>query len=127
MVEGILVLTWNSGLEIWVAIPLCYVTSFIGKLPIEKIAERVRDALGSPPAIFAHSDERGPVPRPEKSIKCQSACLKLAIRGDKPIEIGQLGVKCITDALETVERDFAHFGEPGDGGGFHVDEGGFIG
>ena len=33
----------------------------------------------------------------------------------------------VADALDAVERDAAHGGETGDGGGLHVDEGGVVG
>lgn len=34
--------------------------------------------------------------------------------------------KTVADAFDAVERDSAHLGETGDGGGFHIDERGGI-
>ena len=45
----------------------------------------------------------------------------------KRLKSGRRSVKAVADAFDAVERDAAHGGEAGDGGGLHVDEGGVVG
>src|SRR5580692_1842644 len=87
---------------------------------IQEIGERLRDALGSPSAIFAHLRQSRPVPRSQCGIKTKTKGMKPSMQGDETVEIGQFGVECVADAFEAVERDAAHLGEAGDGGSLHV-------
>src|SRR5487761_2380082 len=86
IVAGIFESIGLSALESWVAIPFPDVTSFI-----EKFEHRLRDAVGSLPAIFAHPDECGPVPGPHNRKKDKPAELKLSVLGDKAVKIRQPG------------------------------------
>src|ERR1017187_7603701 len=61
MSAGISFLIWVSIFEIWVAIPLPYFS-----FRIQKVEQRLRDTLGSPFTIFAHSNQCSPVPGVEK-------------------------------------------------------------
>jgi len=125
MVEGIFSSSrsfgCNSGLEIWVAIPFSDVTSLI-----EKIEQRLRDVLRSLPTIFAHPEECGPVPRTEQGKKSKPSQTKLTTGREEAIEVRKAIGEAVADALDAIERDVAHGGEAGDGGGFHVDEGGLV-
>jgi hypothetical protein len=82
MVSGIAFWIWFSVFVVWVAIALSYLTS-----GIEKMQQGHRNALGSLPAIFAHLDERGPVPGAQEGKKDEPGELKGAVLENKPIEI----------------------------------------
>ena len=43
------------------------------------------------------------------------------------LKSGRRSCEAVADAFDAVKRDAAHGGEAGDGGGFHVDEGGVVG
>src|ERR1700690_2723372 len=113
MVLGRVESSWISGFEIWVAIPFSDVTSFAGELPIEKIEQAFREALGSLPTIFAHSDERRPVKRPEDGKYGKLGELHLTSVRDKAIEVRQTVCDAVADGLETIKRNTAHGGETG--------------
>src|ERR1017187_6531155 len=121
MVSGSLCSSWRTVFDVWVAMRRADRTSFI-----QKIEDRLRDALGSPSAIFAHSRQGGPVPRSYCGKYPETKELELPLRGQKSIEIGQLGVERVTYAFDRIERDAAHLGEARDGCGFHVDKGGIV-
>ena len=72
-------------------------------------------------------DQCGPYPRSEECKKNKPLCLELALGINKPVEIRQLRVERITYAFNRVERDAAHRGKAGDGGGLHVDQCGLVG
>src|SRR5580698_4826552 len=115
MVVGIRASTRSSGFEIWVAIRRFAVTSLL-----EKIAERICDALGSLLTIFAHLEQERPVRRSQKRIEREFARLKTAIRRKKRLKVGHTGVQGVADAFDRVERDAPHLGEAGDGRRLHV-------
>src|ERR1039458_7334923 len=109
----------GSALGFWVAIELSIVTSFI-----QQIEHGGRDSARSLPAIFAHPDERPPVPWPHQREKHEAQQLKLSVGRDKAIEIRKLVAVSVADALDAIKRNAAHPGEACDGRGLHVDEGG---
>ncbi|WP_348261123.1 hypothetical protein P8935_15085 [Telmatobacter sp. DSM 110680] len=53
--------------------------------------------------------------------------MKLAVVADETIEIRHFSVEGITYAFDRIEGNAAHGSESGDGGGFHVDKGRFVG
>jgi len=112
---------WVSRFEIWVAIALCGVSPFV-----KEIKHGLPHALGSLVAIFAHSDEGGPVPGAENRKKNQAGHVQLAVGADKAVEIREFVVEAVADALDGVEGDAAHEGEAGDGGGLHIDQVGAV-
>ncbi len=110
---------------VWVAIRVG-VTSLHYRIA-QKFVEPLRNALGSLSTIFAHLDECGPYPGPKESKKNKLWGLELAVCVDEAVEIGQLSVERIAHTLDGVERDAAHGSKAGDGGRFHINQGGFVG
>src|ERR1017187_5954551 len=115
MVAGIFVSAVLSRFVIWVAIQFSDVTSLI-----QKIEQRLGNTLGSSSAIFAHSHQCGPVPRPQERIKDKGGGLKLAVWRYKAVEVGQFFAETVTDALDAIERNAPHRSQAGKGGGFHI-------
>jgi hypothetical protein len=83
MVEGILDSIIVSAPDVWVAIPFPDVTSLI-----EKIEQRLRNALGSLSTILAHPDQCRPVPGPKNGKKSKPGHQELPLGGNKAVEVG---------------------------------------
>src|SRR5579863_1368037 len=125
MVAGIPLWTRASGLAIWVAIKVSDDSS-----GIQDVEHGGGDAVGCLPAIFAHPDERVPVARPQERKKGKPGEIELAgvlaVLGDELIEVWQIVGEAVTHTFDAVEGDLTHKGEAGNGGGFHIDEGGVV-
>src|SRR6185503_6561576 len=67
-------------------------------------------------------DERGPEPRSRKYKKQQPGDAQLPIRGDKTIEIGEVLVKPVAHALDALERNPSHRGQPRNRSRLHIDQ-----
>jgi hypothetical protein len=74
MVAGITFSICGSALVVWVAIALACGPSFI-----QKIEQRLRNVASSLLAIFAHSNERGPVPGTENGENDEPGQFELAV------------------------------------------------
>src|ERR1700676_2607028 len=121
MVAPAVIAACNSGLDIWVAILCPYVTSFI-----QKIEQGLINVLGSLPAILAHSDECGPVPRAKSNKKNERPQLELAVWPNKTIEIGHAVVQAVAYPLDAIERNFTHRSHAGHGSCLHIPQRGVV-
>jgi hypothetical protein len=122
MEAGIPFFIWLLSFCNWVAIALSDITSLI-----QKIEQELPDALGGLSAIFAHPHQGRPVPRPQDAKNDEPAQLKLPIRQDKAIEIGQLVPIAIANAFDAMKRDATHLGHAGNRNCLHIDESGLVG
>src|SRR5579863_7926504 len=92
----------------------------------EKLVQGLGDVLRSLSAIFAHLEQRRPVPGPQNRKKSQPPELKLAVE-EKPVEIRQPCRQGVADTREAIERDFAQAGKTAHGGRLHVYHAGAVG
>ena len=110
-----------SGFEIWVAI----------RFPVRLFRRENRVAtprcFGKPFCYFRPSGRARASRGTQKRKKGETGQYGTGRWRDEAVEIGKPVLKPVADALDAIERDLAHRGQPGDGCGFHVDERGLVG